>query len=154
MSLILAGCLAEVKHINARLEKSADAEVPAIDLKLEIDIEAAVLEHMLPGNAGYSLIDALWDADGDMRWPQLSEFKVDFQALRHAAILDDLELRPVMLHKFKVQPQDHGSALMICALTWYATGEEAAALFERFRGKKARISIWPLDGELGFGEAA
>lgn len=154
MSFNLRYCLCEVKHINARLEKSGDVEVPAIDLKLEIGIEAFNLEEMLPGKSGYSLVDALWDADGDIRWPQLEEIKIDFRVGQHVAQIDDLVLMPVTLHKVKIQPEDHNCALMTCALTWFATGEQAATLFERFLGRKARFTIAPIDHELDFGEAA
>lgn len=154
MSLKLQQCLCEVKHINARVEKSADGEVPALDLKLELDIDAAELEQMLPGKAGYSLIDCLWDEDGDMRWPQLSEFRVAFEASRMLANIDKLSISPATLHKVKVEPQDHGTALMTCTLSWFASGKEAAKIFEHFLGKKARFSIEPLDGELDLAGAA
>lgn len=144
MPLNFFGAPAELRHLNIRKEGPEDDKVLAVDLKLEVILEAVYLHDFDPMLA--TTLFTLRDGNWAVQFPQMGPIhwsgELQHMELRFGAI----EISDAKVHRFEIEPHVSGAGKYItlrCSVSFKPRSGRTLALLAELVGESALLDLEP-----------
>jgi len=144
MPLRFVGAPTELRHLNIRKEGPEDGKELAVDLKLQVILDALYLEDFDPllEHTLFTLRDGNWA----VQFPQMGPIHWSGEMQHMALRFGQIDITDAKVHRFEIEPRVNGAGKFItlrCSVSFKPNSGRKLALLAELVGETALLDMEP-----------
>jgi len=142
MPLNFAAAPAELRHLNIRKEGPEDGKVLAVDLKLQVILDAMYLHDFDP--LLEDLLFTFRDGNYALQFPQMGPIRWSGELQRMALRFGRIDITDAKVHRFEIEPDVTKAGkffTLLCSVSFKPNSGRHLALLAELVGESALLDV-------------